>query len=73
MAIMTYTKFHSNRLMLTLIFGIWASDPPPQAWQSTENAGRDRVKQEPQFFTYDKLILFYVCICSMLQEQAMYI
>ena len=28
MAMMTHAKFHSNRLMLTLIFGIWASEPP---------------------------------------------
>ena len=28
MAIMTHTKFHFNWLMLTLIFGIWASEPP---------------------------------------------
>ena len=28
MAIMTHAKFHFNRLMLTLIFGIWASEPP---------------------------------------------
>ena len=29
MAIMTHVKFHFNRLMLTLIFGIRASEPPP--------------------------------------------
>ena len=28
MAIMTFAKFYFNRLMLTLIFGIWASEPP---------------------------------------------
>ena len=28
MAIMTDAKFHFNWLMLTLIFGIWASEPP---------------------------------------------
>ena len=28
MAIMTHAKFHFNWLMLTLIFGIWASEPP---------------------------------------------
>ena len=27
MVIMTHAKFHFNRLMLTLIFGIRASDP----------------------------------------------
>ena len=44
MAIMTYAKFHFNWLMLTLIFGIWASEPPPRAWRTTEKAGPDRVK-----------------------------
>ena len=28
MDIMTYAKFHFNRMMLTLIFGIRASEPP---------------------------------------------
>ena len=28
MDIMTHAKFHFNRLMLTLIFGIRASEPP---------------------------------------------
>ena len=28
MAIITHAEFHFNRLMLTLIFGIWASEPP---------------------------------------------
>ena len=28
MVIMTHAKFHFNWLMLTLIFGIWASEPP---------------------------------------------
>ena len=31
--------------MLTLIFGIWASEPPPQAWRTIEKAGPDRVKR----------------------------
>ena len=45
MAIMTHTKFHFNWLMLTLIFGIWASEPP-RAWRTTEKAGPDRVKSD---------------------------
>ena len=40
---MTHAKFHFNRLMLTLIFGVWASEPP-RAWRTTEKAGPDRVK-----------------------------
>ena len=43
MAIMTHAKFHFNWLMLTLIFGIWASESP-RAWQTTEKAGPVRVK-----------------------------
>ena len=43
MAIMTHAKFHFNWLMLTLIFGIWASEPP-RALRTTEKAGPDRVK-----------------------------
>ena len=49
MAIMTHDKFHFNRLMLILIFGILASEPPPpppRAWRTTEKAGLDRVKGE---------------------------
>ena len=33
--------------MLTLIFGIWASEPP-RAWRTTEKAGPDRVKPPVQ-------------------------
>ena len=43
MDIMTHTKFHFNRMMLTLIFGIRASEPP-RAWRTTDKAGPDRVK-----------------------------
>ena len=39
----TLPKFYFNRLMLTLIFGIWASEPS-QAWQMIEKVGPDRVK-----------------------------
>ena len=41
---MTHTKFHFSWLMLTLLFGIWASEPP-RAWRMTEKAGPDRVKR----------------------------
>ena len=41
---MAHAKFHFNRLMLTLIFGIQASEPP-WAWRMTEKAGPDRVKR----------------------------
>ena len=46
MDIMTRAKFHFNRLVLTLIFGVWASEPPPQAWRAPEKAGPDRVKRK---------------------------
>ena len=42
MGIMTHPKFHLNRLILTLIFGIRASEPP-RGWRATEKAGPDRV------------------------------
>ena len=45
MDIMTHAKFYFNRLMLTLIFAIRASEPPPWAWRTTEKAGPDRVKK----------------------------
>ena len=45
MAIMTHAKFYFNQLMLILIFGIGASEPPPpQTQRTTEKAGPDRVK-----------------------------
>ena len=47
MAIMTHTKFHFNWLMLTLIFGIRASEPPPPP-RTTEKAEPDRVKVSDQ-------------------------
>ena len=55
LGIMTHAKFHFNRLMLTFIFGIWASDPPPppppppppcRAWRTTEKAGPDMVNSK---------------------------
>ena len=47
MDIMTQAKFHFNRLMLTLIFGIRASGAPlPRAWRTTEKAGPDRVNMK---------------------------
>ena len=42
MGTMTQAKFYFNQLMLTLIFGIQASDPP-LARRITEKAGPDRV------------------------------
>ena len=43
MIIMTHAKFQFNRLMLTLIFGIWAFDPY-RALRTTEKARPNRVK-----------------------------
>ena len=42
MVVMTYAKFHFNRLILTLIFGIRDSEPP-RAWRMTDQAGPDGV------------------------------
>ena len=49
MDIMTHAKFYFNTPMLTLIFAIWASEPP-RAWRTTEKAGPDRVKIEKVVF-----------------------
>ena len=48
---MTHAKFHFN----WLIFGIWASEPPPPpgAWRTTEKAEPDRVN------AYNKRNLWY--------------
>ena len=46
MAIMTHAKFCLNRLTLTLIFVIRASEPPPRARRTTEKAGPDRVNRK---------------------------
>ena len=46
MAMMTHAKFHFSQLMVTLIFGIWASEPPsPRAWQTTQKVGPERVNR----------------------------
>ena len=42
--------------MLTLIFGIWASEPP-RAWRTTEKAGHDKVKMSPLILAFSKLFL----------------
>ena len=44
MAILNHAKFHFNRLMVTLTFGILASEPSPRAdWRTTEEARPDRI------------------------------
>ena len=46
-AIGSHAKFHFNRLMITLIFGIRVCEAPlPLARRTTEKAGPDRVKQK---------------------------
>ena len=37
--IMAHAKFYFNRLMLTLIFGIWASEPPPGPGERLKRPG----------------------------------
>ena len=40
MSLLTHAEFHFHRLMVTLIFGIRASEPPPPgAWRTTEKVG----------------------------------
>ena len=66
MAIMTHAKFHFNWLMLTSIFGIWASEPPhPWAWRTTEKAGPDRVKH---FFCYKLVGYIYLTLVTIFAE-----
>ena len=36
---MTHAKFHFNCLMLTSIFGIWASEPPPGPGERLKRPG----------------------------------
>ena len=38
--ILTRAKFHFNQLMLTLIFGVWASEPPPPPLEPGERLKR---------------------------------
>ena len=68
MDIMTHAKFHFNRLMLTLISGVWASEPPPppRAWRTTEKAGPDRVKEKSSdhFKGLPKLKLLTNILCQ---------
>ena len=56
MGIMTHAKFHFNRLILTLVFGIRASEPP-RAWRTTKKAGHDRVNIDfsQEIFAIDML------------------
>ena len=54
MQIMTHAKFYFNRPMLTLIFAIWASEPP-RAWRTTEKAGPDRVNLNPVWEFYQNV------------------
>ena len=46
MAIMTHAKFHFNWLMLTLIFGIWASEPPPGSGERLKRPGLIGLRQK---------------------------
>ena len=57
MDIMIHAKFHFNRLMLTLIFGIRAFEPPPRARRTTEKAGPDRVKSKTSLFLSNLLLI----------------
>ena len=45
-------KFHLNLLMVTLTFGIWASEPPPRPGEKTQKAEPDRVNIWQEAFFY---------------------
>ena len=62
-AITTHAKFHFNWLMLTLIFGIWASEPP-RAWRTTERAGPDGVKYRGISTFFDNFLLLCLLFYS---------
>ena len=49
MAIMTHDKFHFNWLMLTLIFGIWASEPLPGPGERLKRSGLIGLNSQPCF------------------------
>ena len=52
MAIMAHAKFHFNRLMLTLIFGIWASEHtlgPGKRLKRPGLIGLRRLRSEKKF------------------------
>ena len=51
MAIMTHAKFHFNWSMLTLIFGIWASEPPPGPGERLKRPGLIGLRHVPLFKT----------------------
>ena len=72
MDIMIHAKFHFNRLMLTMIIGIQASEPPPPpplAWRTTEKAGPDRVNSKTSLFLSNFLLIISqskIIICDLL-------
>ena len=52
--------------MLTLIFGIQASEPP-RAWRTTEKAGPDRVKDSNFFYFLDVFVVWIVFFFKIMQ------
>ena len=59
MDVMTHAEFHFNRLMLSFIFGVWASEPPPPPPPpfeprelATEKTWPDRVKVMSHFTSF---------------------
>ena len=55
MAILTHAKFHLNRLMVTLIFGILASEPPPGPGERLKRPGLTGLMNGPSFSPYKPL------------------
>ena len=53
MASITLAKFRLSQLMITLIFGIWASEPPPGLgdWKDSKT-GHDRVNRWQKSFLF---------------------
>ena len=58
-AIMTHDKSHFSRLMLTLIFGIWASEPPsPGPGERLKRPGLIGLKSIYLAFNVQKMVRF---------------
>ena len=66
MAVITHTKFHFNRFLVSLIFGIRASEPWTR--RTTEKAWPDVLKPLPTFYLTSSWILKHQIITRWTEE-----